>query len=182
MIGDPRERWPRETPDLNPWLADNLGALARCLGLATLELSGREVPVGEQVLAMDVLGRSRWDGGLRLDIDARDERGRRVVIESQFGKADHAHLGKLVTYACAAQAALAVWVVADEDPVFYAEHLEALAELNALYAGRREFRVVALTLESVPRPVPVFDDPLIPHLRLIDPVTTLAGHAVLVPD
>ncbi|WP_367575242.1 hypothetical protein [Streptomyces griseoaurantiacus] len=48
---------------------------------------------------------------------ARDEAGRRVVVEAQYGPADHRHLGRLLTYGRATGAALAVWVVADLDPV-----------------------------------------------------------------
>jgi hypothetical protein len=83
------------------------------------------------------------------------------------------HPGQLITYACAARAALAVWVVADQDPVFCAEHLETFAELNTQFAGHRQFRVVTVTLESQRRPT------LIPHLRQIDLVTAIAGPAVL---
>ena len=180
VVGDPWTCWRREA-DLNRWLAGNLSALACCLGLGRLEFAGREVTVGDQVLDMDVLGRTRWNGGLRLDIDARDERGRRVVIESQLSEADHAYMGQLIANGCAAKAELVVWVVASEDPVFCGEHLEALAELNALFGERRAFRIVALTLESVPRPAPAPDDPLNPVLRLIDPVTALAGPAVIAP-
>ncbi|MEU3036559.1 hypothetical protein [Streptomyces griseoaurantiacus] len=56
-------------------------------------------------------------GGVRPEITARDEAGRCVVIEAQYGPADHRHLGRLLTYGRATGAALAVWVVADLDPV-----------------------------------------------------------------
>jgi hypothetical protein len=74
-----------------------------------------------------------------------------------------------VTYAHAARADVAVWVVADTDPLFYAEHLTALAELNEVFAGRRQFCVVAVTLESELCPAPpAADEPLLPRLRRVD--------------
>ncbi|MCG7523824.1 hypothetical protein MHW47_05095 [Streptomyces sp. OfavH-34-F] len=138
------------------------------MGIGRLEFTGREVLVGEQWTHSDRHGTQRAVGGLRLDISARDEHGRAVVVEAQFGPADHGHLGQLVTYAHACEAAVAVWVVADTDPLFYTEHLTALAELNELFAGRRQFFAVALTLESEPQPAPAPDGFLRPRLRRID--------------
>jgi hypothetical protein len=78
-----------------------------------------------------------------------------VVIEAQLGDADHDHLGKLVTYADAVQADIAVWVVAAAEPPFLREHLDTLAGLNEAFGSRRRFTAVTVTLESEPSPVPV---------------------------
>lgn len=108
-------------------------------------------------------------GGLRLDLDARDEHGRRVVIEAQFGEGDHEHFGKTITYAHTVSADLAVWIVVGTDPVFHAEHLDALAELNEVFAGRRLFHAVAVTLESDHRPEPPVENVAPrPRLRGVD--------------
>ncbi|MFJ3097944.1 PDDEXK family nuclease [Streptomyces hydrogenans] len=170
-IGHPRELWPRETEDLHPWLIENLDALGGCLGIGRLEFTGREVLMGEQWTHTGQDGVDRVVGGLRLDLSARDRRGQVVVVEAQFGPADHKHLGQLVTYAHAGQAAVAVWVVVDADPLFYTEHLTALAELNEIFSGRRQFLVAALTLESEPRATEVPLGALRPQLRRIDLVT-----------
>jgi hypothetical protein len=128
-----------------------------------LEVTGREVAAGEQVAGFDVLGRRRWDGGVRPDLIARDAHGRVVVIEAQLGGADHDHLGKLVTYANAVQASVAVWAVAAMEPPFLREHLDAMAELNEVFAGRRRFTAVTVTLESEPSLVPLAPGtPLLP--------------------
>jgi len=111
------------------------------------------VAAGERVAGFDVLGRRRWDGGVRPDLIARGADGRAVVIEAQLGEADHDHLGKLVTYAQAVQAAVAVWAVEAAEPPFLREHLDALAGLNEAFAGRRRFTAVTVTLESEPSPV-----------------------------
>jgi hypothetical protein len=174
LIGDPRERWPRER-DLLRWLLDNPGPLAECLGMDGVEFTGREIVIGEQVLRDDILGRARFMGGLRADAVARDEHGQLIIIEAQLGPADHTHLGQLVTYAHAARATAAVWVVAGTDPSFFAEQLSALAELNEVFAGRRLFSAIAITLESQPRPErPAPDDPLLPRMRRV----SLADHTL----
>lgn len=181
-MADPRVLWPREVADFHPWLIGALDRLAQCLGMQRLECVGREVPVGERWTHTDRSGWERVVGGVRPDITARDESGRLVVIEAQFGPADHKHLGQLLTYGCAAEADVVVWVVADFDPLFSADHLKALAELNEAFAGRRHFAVVAVTLESCPYPVtPAADVILVPRLRRVDLVSqswaAVNGHA-----
>ena len=168
IVGHPRRLWPREA-DFTGWLADNLELLAPHLGVRRLECTGREVVIGERWIAPGRNGREQIVGGMRLDVAARDDRGRLVIVEAQIGQADHQHLGQLVTYASAASAHLAVWVVADVEPVFSADHLAALVELNEALAGRREFHVVAVTVESAPGPLLTEAEvPLSPRLRRID--------------
>lgn len=162
MIGDHRadgicQNWKfctRRIVDLCRWLAASAPLLAQCVEVSVLEVAGREVAVGERVLSFDGLGRRRWDGGVRPDLIARDARGRVVVIEAQLGKADHDHLGKLVTYADAVQAEVAVWAVAAAEPPFFREHLDALAGLNEAFGSRRRFTAVTVMLESEPSPAP----------------------------
>lgn len=139
--------------------------LAECIGVPGLEITGQEVVAGERVAGFDVLGRGRWDGGVRPDLIARDAHGRVVVIGAQLGEADHDHLGKLVTYAHAVQASVAVWAVAAAEPPFLREHLDALAELNEVFVGRRRFTAATVTLESEPSPVPLHPEaPLFPRM------------------
>ena len=154
MVGDPRGVWPRER-DFTRWLAGNLGALAACLGTPGLECLGREVTVGCRRVGVDSLGRPGVWGGLRVDLTARDGQGRLFVVETQIGEGDHDHMGKLITYAHAARADMAVWVVAGIHPVWIGEDLEALAELNERFAGHRQFFAVAVTLETPHSPVPL---------------------------
>jgi hypothetical protein len=165
VVGNPRERWPGEG-DFCRWLAASAAMLAECTGVPGLVVTGREVAAGEQVLSFDRLGRQRRDGGVRPDLIARDAQGRAVVVEAQIGDADHDHLGKLVTYAHALQASVAVWAVAAAEPPFLREHLDALAELNEVFAGRRRFTAVIVTLESEASPVPsTTGAPLLPRMR-----------------
>jgi hypothetical protein len=134
--------------------------------VAGIELTGQEVPAGEQVASFDSLGRQRWDGALRADLTGRDAGGRVIVIEAQIGVADREHLGKLMAYWTALDAGIVVWAVAAMEPPFLREHLDFLSSLNEAYAGSSQFPAVTVTLESGPSPVPLSPDvPLIPRMR-----------------
>lgn len=134
IVGDPRELWPREG-DFCRWLAATASLLAECIRVPGLEVTGREVMAGEQVAGFDVLGRRRWDGGVRPALIARDAHGGVIVIEAQLGVADHDHLGKLVAYVQAVQAGVAVWAVAAAEPPFLREHLVAMGATMSSNSG-----------------------------------------------
>jgi hypothetical protein len=73
---------------------------------------------------------------------------------------------KLMTYATALRAGIAVWAVAAMEPPFLREHLDALSEHSEAFEGSRQFAAVTVTLESDPSPVPLpIDVPLIPRMR-----------------
>ena len=87
-----RAVWPMEEYDLTPWLADNLDVLEKELGFG-LELISREHRVG------------RYE----LDLLLRSDDGRTVVVENQFGRSDHGHLGQLLAYSAGTEAEVVVW-------------------------------------------------------------------------
>jgi hypothetical protein len=104
-----REVWRHEALDFTGWLEENLDVLNDVLDMT---LSGAE--------------REQSAGTFSVDLVAEDESGSPVIIENQFGKSDHDHLGKLVTYLTAIDARAAVWVVSDARP----EHIAAITWLN----------------------------------------------------
>ena len=166
-VWHPRLLWRRET-DLVRWLAEHLDQLSDCLGVDRLEFVGRELVIGERSDRNTSYGRRHPFSQMRLDLAATDEDGRMVVIEAQFGPPDYDHLGKLLTYAQTVDAYLAVWLVADMHPEFDIGHLNTLAEQKALFAGRRNFAVVAVTVASDLRPGPIADDePVRPWLHRV---------------
>ena len=117
--------FPHEALDFTPWLAEaqNLEELARTLDME-LELEGVEVPVGPY----------------RADIVATDT-GNRVVIENQYGKTNHDHLGKTLTYAAGLQAKAVIWIA----ETFSDEHRRTFDFLNEVTT--EDFRLYAIEMK-----------------------------------
>jgi hypothetical protein len=84
---DLRSVFPREDRTFTPWLSqpENFARLARALNLE-IEFEAMEVNSG--LFRADILPRSLADGSL-------------IVIENQFGRSDHDHFGKAMTYLAA---------------------------------------------------------------------------------
>jgi hypothetical protein len=101
--------WKSEPGDFTPWLADNLDLLAREIGLP-LEFRDKEHAVGRY----------------SLDLLLADDRSRTVAVENQFGRTDHDHLGKLLTYGAGTKADVVIWI----SESFTEEHAAALDWLN----------------------------------------------------
>jgi hypothetical protein len=142
-----KEYWPSEVNELAPWVAGHLGALGALLGLR-LELVAREVRVDD----------------FSVDIEACDDRGRKVLVEVQFGPSDHRHLGQIVSYACTQAADAIIWVSAGSTS-FRREpmrpgHRRALAVLNRQFRPLVEFYGVELEVGST---LHRLDEPEGPH-------------------
>ena len=87
-----RSLFAREDREFTPWLAEpaNLARLSRTLGFE-MELTATEASTGS----------------FRTDVLAtRSQDGVAVVIENQFGRSDHDHFGKSLTYLAAHQASV----------------------------------------------------------------------------
>ena len=100
------------------WLAENIDQLAESLGF-DMEPQGTQTRVGSY----------------RADIVAKAETGELVVIEAQYGRTDHVHLGQILTYAGGIEAQIIVWIA----ETIRDEHRAALDWLNA-HSGLRFFR------------------------------------------
>lgn len=101
--------WKKEAYDFTPWLQENIEVLGNAIDL---ELSSAE--------------REQSAGTFSVDLVAEDASGDTVVIESQYGRSDHDHLGKIITYLTAFEAKAAIWIVEDARP----EHVRAITWLN----------------------------------------------------
>jgi hypothetical protein len=119
-----RRVWVNEEKDFTPWLLGHLDTLSEVL---EMELSpvDKEVSVGNTFEA-DLIAEGP-DGGL-------------VVIENQFGKSDHDHLGKVLTYLVNLNAKTAIWIC--ENP--QQAHKEAVDWLNKSSAADISFYLVKL--------------------------------------
>ena len=91
-----RQIWPIEN-DFSDWLVtdDGLALIKEHIGI-DLEDPQRERPSAN--FYCDIVAR------------AADEENHIVVIENQFGKTDHDHLGKLLTYAATHSALTGIWI------------------------------------------------------------------------
>ncbi len=124
--------WSHEEHDFTPWLAEeeHLAALSDAIGM-DLQLERIEVPVGPYC----------------ADILAQDASGKYVVIENQFGKTNHDHLGKLLTYGATLGASAVVWIAEQ----FTDEHRKTIEWLN-------EQTIESLSLYAVQLEVLQIDD------------------------
>lgn len=98
QFGRLSQAWPGEASDFTPLLSERLDQLGAAIGVDLASIGRSEVPT---------------DGGRRIDILAQDTEGAEIVIENQFGRADHDHLTRGLAYAVAARARGLV-VVAEE--------------------------------------------------------------------
>lgn len=131
--------WRNEEKDFTPWLQKNLDVLGETVGMDLSPLE-REAAVGK-VFEADLLAEGP-DGDL-------------VVIENQFGKSDHDHLGKILTYLVNLDAKIAIWIC--ENP--QAEHKEAVDWLNKSSASDIAFyliRLEAFQMGDLPDVAPKF--------------------------
>lgn len=124
--------WNHEEYDFTPWLAEeeHLAELSGALGM-DLQLERIEVPVGPYF----------------ADMLAKDASGEYVVIENQFGKTNHDHLGKLLTYGATLGATSVVWIAEN----FTEEHQKTVEWLN-------ERTIDSLSLYAVQLEVLQIDD------------------------
>ena len=118
-----RDVW-QDEGQFSDWLAANLSRLGDELGME-LEQSEREKAVGPfsaDIVCVDQI--SKCD----------------VVIENQFTRTDHDHLGKMITYASGLKASIVVWVA----PRFRDEHCSAINWLNDISGSETGFFGIVL--------------------------------------
>jgi hypothetical protein len=149
------ELWKHEEQDFTPWLAseENIQRLSEAIDIE-LQVEGIEVKVGP----------------FTADILARDMLGSYVIIENQYGKTNHDHFGKMLTYAATLGAKTVVWIAER----FTDEHRKAIEWLN-------ENTTDELSLFAVEAEIWVIDNSR-PALRLnvLSEPTEIARQAVAV--
>jgi len=128
--------WPGEATVFTPWLASNLQHLAEKLGMELIPET-TEAPVGD----------------FSADIVARDlSTNRLVVIENQFGRSDHRHLGQILTYAAGLGANTVVLVAESIRP----EHRTAIDLLNRGMKSILRFYAMEISIIQIDDSRPAF--------------------------
>ena len=135
-----RDIWPNET-DFSAWLAEADGLVL--LG-ETLEMDLDEAETEKQV------------GPFSADVVCRGVGGV-VVVENQFGRTDHDHLGKLLTYSAGLESATIVWIA----ETFVTQHRAALDWLNAQTVQEVRFFGLEIGLCKIE------GSPLAPQFRIV---------------
>lgn len=131
-----RDVWPHEALNFTTWLQDNIDLLDDDL----------VVPIDPESVK-----REQSAGSFAVDMTAQNVDGETVIIENQLGRSDHDHLGKVLTYATALEASVAIWIVGNPR----AEHVRVLAWLNdSTSLQAYMFRLQAIRIgESPPAPL-----------------------------
>ncbi|MGJ4901460.1 DUF4268 domain-containing protein [Bradyrhizobium sp. HKCCYLS2058] len=126
-----REAWPAEDDNFTPWLAqpDAITILGKALNLE-LEVEAVE----------------HWVGAFKADILARiadEQDDHRVIIENQFERTDHKHLGQILTYLAGIEGAKTIIWIAE---VIQPDHRAAIDWLNTNTAEDFSFFAVEVEL------------------------------------
>ena len=129
-----RKVWPKEDADFTPWLRSHIKELDKTLGLG-LTNPRSEVSAGD----------------FRIDLLAGTDFGD-AVIENQYGRSDHRHLGQLVTYLADRDVRLAIWIVEEGRP----EHARAVEVLNDRGVGQIWMVAVRAIKIGTSAPAPLF--------------------------
>ena len=117
-----RSVWENEERDFTQWLTENIEMLGEELGIE-IEDARAEEAVGD----------------FSADIVAREmNSGETIVIENQYNKTNHDHLGKLLTYSAGKRAGFTMWLAEEFRP----EHRSVLEWLNE--SGPKDVKFFAI--------------------------------------
>lgn len=136
-----RDVWPTEYSHFTPWLAKE----------ENIKLLSDELDI-----EIEVIRQEEWVGGFKADILAKEATtDHNIIIENQFGKTDHSHLGQIVTYASGLGASTIIWI----SEKFTEEHRAAIDWLNEITNESVGFFGIEIELYRIgaSEPAPMFN-------------------------
>lgn len=136
-----RNVWATEYNHFTPWLAKDEN-----MALLNEELE----------LDLEVVRQEEFVGPFKVDILAKETTtGHNVIIENQFGKTDHNHLGQIITYASGLEASTVIWI----SEKFTEEHRAAIDWLNNISTETVGFFGIEIELYKIgdSEPAPMFN-------------------------
>lgn len=133
---NPREIWKHEALDFTKWLAkeENISVLSEELGI---EIENIKAEAAAGRYNVDIIGDESYTK-------------RKVIIENQLEPTDHKHLGQILTYASAYDAALIIWVVTD----YTEEHRQAIDWFNRNIAVGISFFLLQIEVFKIDNSLP----------------------------
>lgn len=135
-----RDLWKHEQYHFSSWLSqeENIEELNKVLGLSLTDIETEKTV-----------------GSFRCDLLCKDEiTGKIVLVENQLEPTNHDHLGKIITYGSALDAAVIVWIVEQARP----EHRGAIEWLNSHLDGNVSFFLIEVHAYKIgdSDPAPMF--------------------------
>ncbi|MGL6197117.1 MAG: hypothetical protein ACRC2T_20090, partial [Thermoguttaceae bacterium] len=100
-------------PEFSKWLASDEG----------IEYLRDVLGVDLTTEGIEVKPNNKFSSDIVFSIDGQDDK---VVVENQYGRTDHSHFSKLITYAVTNKAKFAVWIAEEIHP----EHKASVDWLN----------------------------------------------------
>ena len=133
-VSEIRKIWPHEEKNLSVWVSDNIDRLNNVLGLD-----------------IEILSREEFVHSFRIDLAGTENYSQMpVIIENQFGRSNHDHLGKLITYSAAKEAGIIIWIANE----FKVAHKEAIEWLNKISPQDLSFYAIELEVYKIDKSLP----------------------------
>lgn len=144
-LDDIREVWSKEDKDFTPWVAEEgLELISKAINRdLTIKTTEKKVP--NDSFKADVVA--------VLSDDEDDETV--VVIENQYGKSDHDHFGKVLTYSSTLDAKIVIWIAES----FTESHKQSIDWLNENTSDDLSFFALEIKLLRIntSEPAPQFN-------------------------
>ena len=125
--------WKNEEKSFSPWIVNHLQEISDLINIPLGNIVETEKRVGPY--EADIVFNTK-------DIDDEDEL---VVIENQFGKSNHDHLGKSLTYMTNLDAKILIWI----GDSFSEEHKNAIVSLNRMTDTEYRFYAIAVNVYNI---------------------------------